>query len=619
MADRIVHRGPDEDGYLLADGVGFAFRRLRIIDLETGSQPQSNEDGTVRVVFNGEIYNHRRLREDLMARGHQFRTNSDTEVLVHLWEEKGPDLVHSLNGMFGLAIWDERKRTLMLARDRLGIKPLHYAMTNQGLVFGSEIGSLLEAPGVDDSLDPIGLQHHLSWGAVPAPRTLLRGVRRLEPGQQLIWREGETTLNRYWHPLEANVERPRTLDEAAERLRALLEDSVRLRMVADVPLGAFLSGGVDSTAIVGLMAQQSADVHTFSIGFADNPVFDETKWARDAAAFHGTKHSEHQLTADDIRRTIPDVLDACDEPFGSSSLLPAHVVSRETRRELTVALSGDGADELFAGYEKYLGETYRDWWYRVPAGLRKNVAEPAVRALPASRDTKLGEFGRKAQRFLAGVNGDPAERHDGWMRFATPLEVSRLLGEERFENHGLEIIRRIQADADARRPLDSLNRTLFTDLRLALPTDMLRKVDTASMRNSLEVRVPFLDHRVVEFALALPSQWKMDGTRRKIVLQKAIGDLLPPSIRKRPKAGFEVPVSEWLKGPMRDMFWDTVQGPSETGLDVEMVRTWYDEHCSGRAERAKILWSVFTLRWWERRRARAAEAPPELEAMEMAS
>ena len=607
MADRMVHRGPDEDGFFVGRGIGLAFRRLRVIDLETGHQPQMNEDGSVRVVFNGEIYNHRELRAGLEARGHRFSSRSDTEVLVHLWEEHGPGLLSHLNGMFALALWDDRQRTLLLARDRIGIKPLVWGPTPEGIAFGSEIRCVLEAGGVDTEIDPIAVHQHLSWGAVAAPRTMLRGVHRLEPGHLLLWKDGEADVQRWWHPLDADVEVPATREEGARLLRELLEDAVQLRQVADVPLGAFLSGGVDSTAIVGLMTGSEADVRTFSIGFENDPVFDETRWAREAAEFHGTRHTERQLDVEGILGVLPTVLDSFDdEPLGSSSILPAFMVSRETRRELTVALSGDGADELFAGYDKYLGEAWHARWNRVPWLVRRGILEPLIRALPASRDTRLGELGRKAHRFLDGVSGDPAERHDRWMRFAGADDVSRLLGLDRTENPGLETVRGIHADWEARGGTDPLNRALFTDLRLALPTDMLRKVDSASMLNSLEVRLPFLDHRVVELALAFPGEWKMDGSRRKVILREAIGDLLPPSIRERPKAGFEVPVGEWLKGPLRDLFWDTVSGAGETSLDHDVVRGWYADHCAGRAERAKILWAVFTLRWWERRRAGAA-------------
>ncbi|MBZ0270251.1 asparagine synthase C-terminal domain-containing protein, partial [bacterium] len=402
--------------------------------------------------------------------------------------------------------------------------------------------------------------------------------------------------------------RPASYEEGRARLRELLEDSVRLRRVADVPLGAFLSGGVDSTAIVGAMSRLGGDVRTFAIGFTDDPVFDETPFARDASRFHGTAHTERSLRAEDIRNILPHVLDHLDEPFGSSSLLPAFAVSRETRRNVTVALSGDGAAELFAGYNKYLGDVYRAWYGRVPRGIRQSVLAPAIRSLPASRDTRLGEFGRKARRFLDGLEGDAAERHDRWMRIASAEEVSALLGEPR-SNPGLEEVRARYAEWDELGDgNDSLNRTLYTDLTLVLPSDMLLKVDHASMMNSLEVRVPFLDHRVVELAMAMPGEWKMRGTHRKRILRDAVDDLLPPSIRRRPKAGFDVPVGEWLKSDLRDLFWDTIDGDSALPLDRTLLRTWYDEHVSGKAERSKILWAAFTLRWWERRRARQAGA-----------
>jgi len=600
MADRIRHRGPDEDGFLVRDGCGLAFRRLRVIDLQSGSQPQSNEDGLIHVVFNGEIYNYRSLREDLRSRGHHFATDSDTEVLVHLYEEHGADLVHRLNGMFAFAVWDERRRRLLLARDRIGIKPLLWAQTPDGLAFASEMGCLLEADGVDDGIDPVAVNHYLSWGAVPAPRTLRRGVHRLPPGHLLLWHDGEVSVRPYWHPLDAAAAPPATYEEGVRQLREVLESSVRMRLAADVPLGAFLSGGVDSTTIVGLMARDHAPVRTFSIGFSDDPVFDETPWAREAAEFHRTRHTEKQLRAEDVRDVIPAVLDSLSEPFGSASLLPTWVVSRETRRCMTVALSGDGADELFAGYNKYLGEVYRALYSRIPAPVRRGVLEPAIHALPASRATRTGELGRRARRFLEGVSGDPAERHDRWMRFATPGEVSALLGAP-LSNPGLDIVRGLHEDYDRHGLDDPLNRTLFTDLRLALPTDMLLKVDTASMLNSLEVRVPFLDHRVVELAMAMPGEWKLRGTARKRILKDAARDLLPPGILQRPKAGFDVPVGEWLKSELREMFWDVVSTPGSIPLEKRLLRRWYDEHRRGRADRSKLLWAVFTLRWWEQR------------------
>ncbi|NNE43569.1 MAG: asparagine synthase (glutamine-hydrolyzing) [Gemmatimonadetes bacterium] len=608
MADRIVHRGPDEDGYLERPGCGLAFRRLRIIDLHTGSQPQSNEDGTVHVVFNGEIYNHQELRRDLISRGHRFQTESDTEVLVHLYEERGEDLVHALNGMFGFAVWDERRRRLVLGRDRVGIKPLVWAETPDGMAFGSETGSLLECPGVDDEIDPTAVHHYLSWGNVPAPLTMRRGIRRLPPGHIMVWEDGRKDIRPYWHPLDSNATVPATYEEGREQLRHLLEDSVRLRMVADVPLGAFLSGGVDSTAIVGLMSKRSPDVHTFSIGFSDDPVFDETPYAREAARFHGSRHQECQLGAEDLREAIPGILDSVSEPFGSASLLPTFVVSRETRKQMTVALSGDGADELFAGYNKYLGEVYRGWYGRIPGPLRRGVVDPAIRALPASRSSRAGEIGRKARRFLDGVSGEAAERHEALMRFAPPWEINGLLGEDPGAHPGLDIVQDLHADFDARGSDDTLNRTLFTDLRLALPTDMLLKVDTASMLNSLEVRVPFLDHRVVELAMRMPGCWKMRGTQRKHILKDAVRDLLPPGIQKRPKAGFDVPVGEWFKTSMRDLFWDTVRTDGAVPLDLPRLERWYDEHRAGRADHSKILWAAFTLRWWENRESvRSAE------------
>jgi asparagine synthase (glutamine-hydrolysing) len=358
------------------------------------------------------------------------------------------------------------------------------------------------------------------------------------------------------------------------------------------------------------MARRTPDVHTVSIGFSRDPVLDETPWARATAAFHGTDHAEEQLDAESLQKLVPEVLDGLSEPFGSASLLPTYAVSRRTRRRMTVALSGDGADELFAGYNKYLGEVYRAWYTRIPAPMRRGVVDPAIRALPVSRATRAGELGRKARRFLDGLEGDAAERHERWMRFAPAEDISELLGEAAVSNPGLEIVRGLYGEHDDRAGDDPLNRALYTDLRLALPSDMLLKVDTASMLNSLEVRVPFLDHRVVELAMSMPGDWKLRGTARKRILKDAVQDLLPPGIRGRPKAGFDVPIAEWLKTSMRDLFWDTVSTDGTIPLDRAVLERWYDDHCRGRADRSKVLWAAFTLRWWEQR-ASAATAPAE--------
>ena len=607
MAARIVHRGPDEDGFHVGAGVGLAFRRLKVVDLKTGSQPQTNEDGSVYVVFNGEIYNHAELRARLEARGHRFRTASDTEVLVHLYEERGADLVRELNGMFAFAIWDSRERTLLLARDPLGIKPLLYAAVPSGLAFASEAGALLEVEGIDTSLDAVAVHQFLSWGTVPAPRTLRQGIRRLQPAHLLVWRDGDLRIRRYWHPLADAPARPASYETACVQLRELLDDSVRLQRIADVPLGAFLSGGVDSTALVGLLARGGGEVQTFSVGFADQPILDETRWARAAAACHGTRHTETRLRAEELARVIPEVLDRLDEPFGSASLLPSYVVAREARARMTVALSGDGADELFAGYEKYLGETYRAWYGRLPAGWRRALAG-ASPLLPASRSTRAGELARKARRFLDGVDDDPAVRHDGWMRTASAADVSRLLGEGTVRNPGLDVVRELHDDFARHAGDDPLNRVLFTDLSLALPSDMLLKVDTASMLNSLEVRVPYLDSRIVALSLAMPGAWKMRGTSRKRVLKDAVRDVLPPAIRRRGKSGFDAPVGEWFKNDVSGLFQDTIQGPSQLPLDRAVLGSLVADHVAGRADRSKLLWALFAFRWWERRASRSSTA-----------
>jgi asparagine synthase (glutamine-hydrolysing) len=613
MASAIVHRGPDEEGFFLGEGAGLAFRRLRIIDLTTGAQPMANEDGSVIVVFNGEIYNYRELRAELTLRGHRFATSSDTEVLVHLYEECEERLLDRLNGMFAFAIWDTKKRSLLLARDPVGIKPLLYADTGSGFLFGSEMGAILAAGHVDDSIDPWGLHLLLSWGAVPAPRTILRSVRRLPPGHFLLWKDGHDRVQRYWHPLDDAPSCAHTLEEGGRALRHLLDDAVRRQTISDVPLGAFLSGGIDSTSLVGLVRRHVDETHTFSVGFAGEPIFDETRYARAAAAFHDTNHVEAQLQSRDVQALVPEILDGLAEPFASASLLPAFAVSRMTRRQMTVALSGDGADELFGGYNKYLGENMLRWLRRIPAPIRRATLESAAGILPVSRANRAGELSRKARRLLEGIDSDAARRHDRWMRFASAEDISKLIGasspangEE--GNPGLAIIRQTHADYDARGLSDPLNRVLFTDFSVALPTDMLLKVDHASMRNSLEVRVPFLDPRIVRAAFAMPGHWKIRGRRQKIVLKEAVQDLLPPEIRRRPKAGFDVPVGEWIKSSMRDLFHDVALSPGRIPLERKVIEKWYAEHASNRADRSKALWAVFALKWWEQAHARRRTA-----------
>ncbi|HEX8203986.1 MAG TPA: asparagine synthase (glutamine-hydrolyzing), partial [Isosphaeraceae bacterium] len=561
MVARLEHRGPDDAGSYRDAHAALGFRRLAIVDLPGGHQPLANEDGTIWTVFNGEIYNFPALRHRLEARGHALRSAGDTEVLVHLYEDEGPDLFRLLRGMFALAIWDAPRRTLVLGRDRLGQKPLVYRVDRTRITFASELKSLLalSESDVPRRVDPLALDRYLTYGYVPHPRTILHGVYKLPPAHVAVWHEGTLTLRRYWEPdWDAEVDRPPAED--AERLRATLADAVREQMVADVPLGAFLSGGVDSTIVVGLMQRASGrPVRTFSIGFAD-PAFDESRYAQLAAEHFG---AEHQAFVVEPRawETLPELARQFDEPFADSSALPTWHVARQTRRHVTVALTGDAGDELFAGYDRYRALALAGLFDRLPDSSRGWLGGPLARALPASARAKTPL--RTVRRWLEGI-GDPFEaRYLRWVAvFDEPGRVSlysdAFLGEladaglrEPDEADPAAVLARSLGVASRR---DPVSRAMVADLLTYLPGDLLVKVDLASMAHGLECRSPFLDHRVVELALALPLRRKLRlrRGRSKAVLKQAFADLLPPAIATRPKMGFGVPIDRWFRGALKD-------------------------------------------------------------------
>jgi asparagine synthase (glutamine-hydrolysing) len=618
MVDRLRHRGPDDSGTYRDGHAALGFRRLSIVDLAGGHQPLSNEDGSVWVVFNGEIYNFPALRHRLEARGHTLRSAGDTEVLVHLYEDEGPRMFSLLRGMFALAIWDVPRRTLVLGRDRLGQKPLVYRVDGSRIVFASELKSLLALPAVDvpRRVDPEALDRYLTYGYVPHPATILEGVYKLPPGHVAVWHEGRLTLERYWEPdWDAEVERDP--EEDVERLRATLADAVREQMVADVPLGAFLSGGIDSTIIVGLM-QRAADrpVRTFSIGF-DDPSFDESRYAALAAAHLGTEHHAF-VVQPKAWETLPALAQQFDEPFADSSALPTWHVSEQTRAHVTVALTGDAGDELFGGYDRYRALALAGMLDRLPSGTRGWLGGPLARALPASARAKTRL--RRVRRLLEGVGDPPESRYLRWMTlFDEPGRVAL---------YSDDFLGRL-ADAAARDPIaadpasildrawqaapkrDPVTRAMVADLLTYLPGDLLHKVDMASMAHSLECRGPFLDHRVVELALAMPLRRKLRlrGGRSKVVLKQAFADLLPPAIRTRPKMGFGVPIDRWFRGELRDELRGVLLDPATLGRGLfrpESVARLLDEHASGRRDHAYRLWGLLMLELWFRNHGDAA-------------
>ena len=555
MMDLLAHRGPDDSGLhvIRQDGIscGIGHRRLSIIDLtEAGRQPMCNEDRTLWMVFNGEIYNFVALRKELKARGHRFSSRTDSEVILHLFEEEGAAAINRLVGMFALAIWSETSRTLLLARDPVGIKPLVYYADAKRFVFASELKSLLADPAVPKEIDPEALDLYLSLNYIPAPWTIFRNVRKLRPGHILTVHEETVTESRYWDIVatssDSSASAPSDFKQTSAGLFNALNDAVASQMVADVPLGAFLSGGIDSSVVVGLMARHATKpVKTYTIGYTDMPMFDETAHARQVAAFHRTDHHEIMLDSRAILGSVPDVLASFDEPFGDSSAVPTYVVSRETARDVSVALSGDGGDELFAGYRMYQGEGWHRRYRRIPQFLRTKLIEPALLALPNARDNPATERFRRMQKFIRGAKDSFPARFMAWNEIFPAATKQALLTAP------------YSAPAAPAPPLfvaalsaldtDPINRMLYADLTISLPGDMLWKVDMMSMRHSLEVRVPLLDPRVVELAFRIGGDWKIRHGRSKYVFIETFKDLLPKSLHRRPKWGFEMPVSRWLK------------------------------------------------------------------------
>jgi asparagine synthase (glutamine-hydrolysing) len=607
MTGRLRHRGPDEQGAYRDRHAALGFRRLSILDVAGSHQPLANEDGTVLVAFNGEIYNYRALRRRLEARGHTLRTEGDTEVLVHLYEDEGPGLFPLLRGMFALAIWDSARRTLVLGRDRLGQKPLVYRATPGRISFASELKSLLALPESDvpRALNPVALDRYLTFGYVPHPDTILEGVHKLPPAHYAVWREGGLRLERYWEP-EWDREAERPLEEDAEELRATLADAVREQMVADVPLGAFLSGGIDSTIIVGLM-QRASDrpVKTFSIGF-DDPAFDESRFAELAARHLGAEHHAFRVEPE-AWSALPALAEQFDEPFADSSALPTWYVARETRREVTVALTGDAGDELFGGYDRYRALALTGLLDRLPDGPRRFVGGPLARAIPASSRAKTRL--RKVRRLLEGVGEPPLRRYLGWMTSFDEAGRAALYDESfvgRLADAGAPEPGSVLARAwEAAPRRDPVTRAMVADLLTYLPGDLLHKVDMASMAHGLECRGPFLDHRVVELALAMPlrRKLKLREGRSKAILKHAFADLLPPPIRTRPKMGFGVPIDRWFRGPLKDELRAVLLDPVALGRGLfrrEAVEAMVEEHVGGRRDHAYRLWALLMLELWFR-------------------
>lgn len=599
MCERMTHRGPDSEGLYLTSGVALGMRRLAIIDLVTGEQPVFNEDQSVAVVLNGEIYNYRELRADLEKRGHSFRSASDTEVLPHLYEEYGDRMIGELNGMFAFALWDSKRRRMLIARDRFGEKPLYWGVFDKTLVFASEPKVLLAHPAVRPALNLQALRQYLSFDYVPAPLSIYEGIGKLPAAHKLVIEDGRVDVECYWQ-LNYETRTPVPSEaEAAARLQELLAESVRLRLVSDVPLGVLLSGGVDSSSIAALAVRASSEpVKTFSISFAE-ASFDESAYARSVAKFLGTDHHEERLSANLAANLVSEIGAWMDEPFSDPSLVPTYLLSRFTRKHVTVALGGDGGDELFAGYPMYAGHRWADIYQRMPATVRTGVIEPLIRLLPVK--TKNLSLDYKALRFVTGAKYDTVARHHIWFGSFTPEEQQQLLTPEALAETDGDIYRQAREMMSECEEHDRLKSMQNLDTRLYLAEDILTKVDRASMAVSLEVRAPFLDRNVAEFAASLPSNYKLRGHKTKYILKKAVDELLPRFVTRRGKKGFGVPVAEWLKFKLRPLARDLLSPERVRRAGVfnpDFVARLQDEHERGTANHRKLLWTLLMFELW---------------------
>ncbi|MFP5263028.1 MAG: asparagine synthase (glutamine-hydrolyzing) [Blastocatellia bacterium] len=597
MCRVIEHRGPDDEGFYVEGGTALGMRRLSIIDLFTGHQPITNEDGSLWIVFNGEVYNFREIREGLVARGHVFQSNTDTEVILHLYEERGEDCVEPLRGMFAFAIWDARDRSLFLARDRVGVKPLHYTLAGGTLVFASEIKSLLQHPAVRREVNAEAISDFLSFGYVPDPASAFAGVAKLPAGHTLTFKDGKVTTRRYWDFQYADgAAAGPARDERyyTARLLDLLDESIKLRLVSDVPLGAFLSGGIDSSAVVAMMARHMGrPVKTFSIGFSESS-FDELHYARIAARHFNSDHHEFVVTPD-VCKIVEEVVWHHDEPFADVSSIPTYIVSKMAREHVKVVLSGDGGDELFAGYERYVIDRSRERFARIPRFVRKNVMLKVSSAMPRAA------YGKN---FLRNISLDAGERYIDSLSLLNRQSKSELISGEFKRSLGAhdssEQFERLLAASNSS---VQINRLLYLDSKTYLPGDILTKVDRMSMAHSIEAREPLLDHKLIEFVQTIPASLKLRGLETKHVLKRALEGLVPREIINRPKQGFGVPINKWLNNDLRELLGDTLtdRRTRQRGyFDAGAVDALLDEHRRGRRDHALQLWGLLTLELWHR-------------------
>lgn len=599
MNNTLRHRGPDDEGYYSDSHVSFGMRRLSIIDLHTGHQPISNENQDIWVVYNGEIYNFKQIRAELEQRGHIFKTQTDTEIIVHAYEEYGDGCVNYFNGMFAIALWDLRKRRLFMARDRLGIKPLYYWMGQDRLVFGSELKSLVAHPDVPREIDLEALDLFFTLEYIPAPRTIYANVMKLLPGHSLAVEDGRLKISQYWDiPYNPVVQNEA---ECAEVLSSMIQEAVRMRLVSDVPLGAFLSGGIDSSTVVAFMSQFATEpVQTFSIGFSDD-TYNELPYARAVARHFGTRHYDEVLNPD-IADLAEQLVCHQDEPFADTSVFPTYLVSKLAGREVKVVLSGDGGDELFGGYDTYLAEKYDRYYRRLPGVLRRRVLPTIAGWLPP-QPAKKG-FINKVKRMVEGGALEPALQHTRWMIFLHQSVKDSLY------QSGLRATLGTNPTADVIGNyfhqgirFDNLAQQQYVDIKTYLTDDILTKVDRMSMAVSIEARVPLLDYRIVEYALNLPPAMKLNGSRTKSILRRAVKGLVPDLVLDKPKQGFSIPMKHWLCTSLKPMMLGLLSKDSlqRSGYFApQVVSSWVHEHLEGRVNHSHHLWPLMVFEMWRR-------------------
>jgi len=599
MCSVMTHRGPDDEGLYTDDKVSLGMRRLSIIDLVTGHQPITNEDKSVWVVCNGEIYNFHELREQLIQKGHTFATRTDTEVIVHLYEEEGENFVSQLNGMFAIALWDKKTNTLYLARDRLGIKPIHYWQSGSTVVFSSEIKSILQS-SYQRELDLGGMSRFFTFEYIPAPQTIFKGIKKLLPGHMMVINDSKVQIKQYWDLKYSNSNNAQKNEETIkEEIYQRLKASVRKRLISDVPLGVFLSGGMDSSSITALMSEVAVSkIKTFSIGFKEKS-FNELGYAKIVADHFQTDHHEFVVESNQVRELVPKLVEYLDEPLADASIIPTFIISNLARKYVTVALAGEGGDELFAGYDTYKAYQVARFYRKVPKLVRDRIIKRIVRGLPASGKRLSFEF--KAKKFISGIDYPPEISNFIWWGAYSPAEKKELFTVDLLGKVNQDLFAPISFHLSNCSAEETINRLGYLDLKLYLQDDLLVKADRMSMANSLEIRVPFLDHTFVEYAATIPSSLKLKGLTTKHILKKAMTPYLPPEIVNRRKIGFDIPLGVWIRNELKD-FVAEVLSPTNLNkhkfFNQSFIEKLLKEHFQGAHNHRQLLWPLIIFQFW---------------------